>query len=171
MVLENQYSYSTEVTWTGDRRGDLTAPGLPDLAIAAPPEFKGSEGVWTPEHLFVAAVNSCFMTTFLAIAENSRLEFVRFSSNAKGKLEKLEGQGFLMTEISLHPILVIRHVHDLERAGRILEKAEKICLISNSIKTKTTLEPEVSYQASGPEPISALEANEGAGRPRTHELL
>jgi peroxiredoxin-like protein len=143
--MENQYGYSTEVAWTGERRGDLSAPRLPDLAVDAPPEFKGHEGVWTPEHLFVAAVNSCFMTTFLAIAENSQLEFVSFSADAKGKLEKLEGQGFIMTEVVLRPKLLVSHARDVERAGRILEKAEKNCLISNSIKTETRLEPEVSF--------------------------
>lgn len=143
--MENKYFYSTEVEWTGERHGDLRAPVLPNMQVDAPPEFKGHDGVWTPEHLFVAAVNSCFMTTFLAIAENSKLEFVSFSTNAKGKLEKLDGQGFIMTEVVLRPKLVINHARDVERAGRILEKAEKNCLISNSIKTETTLEPEVSF--------------------------
>ncbi len=141
--MENQYSYTTEVEWTGERRGDLSAPHLPDLEVDAPPEFKGHEGVWTPEHLFVAAVNSCFMTTFLAIAENSKLEFVSFSADAKGKLEKLEGQGFIMTKVVLRPKLLVSHARDVERAGRILEKAEKNCLISNSIKTETRLEPNI----------------------------
>jgi peroxiredoxin-like protein len=143
--MENQYSYSTEVEWTGERGGDLSGPDLPDLEVDAPPEFKGHEGVWTPEHLFVAAVNSCFMTTFLAIAENSKLEFVSFSADASGKLEKLEGQGFIMTEVVLRPKLLISHARDVERAGRILGKAEKNCLISNSIKTETKLEPEVTF--------------------------
>ena len=143
--MENQYSYSTEVAWTGGRSGDLSAPDLPDLEVDAPPEFKGHEGVWTPEHLFVAAVNSCFMTTFLAIAENSKLEFVSFSADAKGKLEKLEGRGFIMTEVVLRPKLLISHARDAERAGRILEKAERNCLISNSIKTETRLEPKINF--------------------------
>ena len=141
--MEENYYYTTEVQWTGERHGDLNAPILPSLKIDAPPEFKGHEGVWTPEHLFVASVNSCFMTTFLAIAENSKLEFVSFSADAKGKLEKLEGKGYMMTEITLHPKLVISHGRDAERAIRILAKAEKHCLISNSIKTQTKLEPDI----------------------------
>jgi peroxiredoxin-like protein len=142
--MENSYFYSTEVEWTGERTGDLRAPGLPSLQIDAPPEFKGHDGAWTPEHLFVASVNSCFLTTFLAIAENSKLEFVSFKAGAKGKLEKLDGQGFMMTEIVLRPRLVTRNARDAERASRILEKAEKHCLISNSVKTKVRLEPEVN---------------------------
>ena len=143
--MENKYFYRTEVEWTGERHGDLRAPVLPNRQVDAPPEFKGHDGVWTPEHLFVASVNTCFMTTFLAIAENSKLEVVSFKADAKGKLEKLDGQGFMMTEITLHPKLVISHARDAERANRILEKAEKHCLISNSIKTETKLEPEVSF--------------------------
>jgi peroxiredoxin-like protein len=143
--MENKYFYATEVEWTGERHGDLRAPVLPNMQVDAPPEFKGHEGVWTPEHLFVASVNSCFMTTFLAIAENSKLEFVSFSADAKGKLENLEGKGFMMTEVVLRPKLLISHARDAERAGRILQKAEKHCLISNSIKTETRLEAEINF--------------------------
>lgn len=143
--MEDKYFYTTEVEWTGERHGDLRAPVLPHMKVDAPPEFKGHAGVWTPEHLFVASINSCFMTTFLAIAENSKLDFVSFSANAKGKLEKLDGQGFVMTEVVLRPKLLIHHARDAGRAGRILEKAERSCLISNSIKAETKLEAEVSF--------------------------
>src|SRR5262252_7545475 len=123
--MEDTYSYRTEVEWTGERHGDLRAPVLPDLRVDAPPDFKGHDGVWTPEHLFVASVNSCFMTNFLAIAENSKLDVVSFKAGAIGKLEKLDDQGFERTEITLHPKLVIRNAGDFDRANRILEKAEK----------------------------------------------
>ena len=142
--MENQYFYATEVEWARDREGQLCASQLPCLHVDAPPEFKGHEGSWTPEHLFVGAVNSCFMTTFLAIAENSKLDFVKFSSAAKGKLEKL-GHGFMMTEITLRPRLIISNARDADRALRILEKAEKHCLISNSIKSAVHLEPEIDF--------------------------
>ena len=59
--METQYFYSTEIEWTGERHGDLRAPVLPELHVDAPPEFKGHPGVWTPERLFVAAVNSRFI--------------------------------------------------------------------------------------------------------------
>jgi len=137
------YYYETEVEWIEQRKGDLESPGLASLQVASPPEFHGHEGVWTPEHYFVAAVNSCFMTSFLAIAEMSKLEFVSFDCRAVGKLEKVEGIGLQMTEVIVKPKLVIRLGKDLERAQRILEKAEKNCLISNSIKSSVKLEPEL----------------------------
>ena len=144
--MENQHLYKTEIEWTGERHGELRAPALPGLEVDAPPEFKGHEGVWTPEHLFVASVNSCFMTTFLAIAENSKLELVKFRTDAEGTLEKVEGQGLMITHITLRPKLVIKHSRDTERALRIIDKAEKQCLIANSIRTETKLEPQVNCE-------------------------
>lgn len=141
--MENQYFYSTQVEWSGAREGELSAASLPRLHVDAPPEFKGHDGSWTPEHLFVGAVNACFMTTFLAIAENSKLDFVSFKAAAEGKLEKREGLGLSITEIALRPKLTLRYARDADRAGRILEKAEKHCLVSNSIKTAIRLEPEI----------------------------
>ena len=144
--MENQHLYKTEIEWTGERHGELRAPALPSLQVDAPPEFKGHEGVWTPEHLFVASVNSCFMTTFLAIAENSKLEVVKFHAEAEGTLERVEGQGLMITHITLRPQLVLKHSRDTERALRICEKAEKHCLIANSIRTETKLEPQVNCE-------------------------
>jgi len=139
-----QHFYSTNVVWTGERHGELSAPVMPTLNIDAPPEFRGHEGVWTPEHLFVGAINSCFMTTFLAIAENSKLDFVHFDAKATGKLEEHEDVGLMMTVVILRPELTISNAHDKDRALRILRKAERHCLIANSVKAAISLEPVVS---------------------------
>jgi len=144
--MNNQFLYETEVEWTGGRRGLLAARHLPIIDVAPPPEFQGDDQTWTPEHLFVASVNSCYMATFAALAEMSKLEFVSFASKAVGRLEKLEGQGYRVTEIILKPKLVVRFEHDLERAERILEKAERNCFISNSIKSEVRLSPEITAE-------------------------
>lgn len=72
------HHYNVDLKWVADRKGIISSPEL-QLAfdVATPPQFpKGMENIWSPEHLLTAAVVSCFMTTFLAIAENSKLEFV-----------------------------------------------------------------------------------------------
>lgn len=137
--------YNVNLTWSADRKGEISSPELNDnIEVATPPQFnKGMEGIWSPEHLLTAAVNSCMMTTFLAIAENSKLEFESFSCESKGKLEQVDGK-FLMTEIILEPALKIKKEADKEKAERILHKSEAACLISNSIKSKTTLIPHVT---------------------------
>lgn len=141
--MHTQFVYETEVEWTGGRRGLLAAHNLPILDVAPPPEFQGDDHTWTPEHLFVAAVNSCYMATFSAIAEMSKPEFVRFTSKATGLLEKLEGKGYQLTEVMLKVKVVIRNEEDRERATRLLEKAQRNCFISNSIKGDVKLSPEI----------------------------
>ena len=76
----------------------------------------------------------------------SNLEFVSFETYATGKLERVEGSGLQITEIVLKPTLVLKRQGDFERALRILEKAEKGCLISNSMKTTMLLQPLVSVE-------------------------
>ncbi len=82
------------------------------------------------------------MTTFLAIAENSNLAFSAYSCSGKGKLEKVEGK-FMISEIELQPQITVDNEKDKERALRIIEKSEKACLISNSIKSNVILNPEI----------------------------
>lgn len=138
------HNYDVDVRWERERMGTLDSPVLKStIEVATPPEFpKGMAGIWSPEHLLVAAVNSCLMTTFLAVAENSRLEFESFNAKATGKLEKVEGK-FMISEITLMPVVEIKNEKDRDRALRIVEKSEAACLISNSIKSKIILQPEI----------------------------
>ncbi len=138
------HQYNVNLKWNEGRVGEVFSPELNSrIEVATPPQFpKGVEGVWSPEHFFTAAVNSCFMTTFLAIAENSRLEFKEFSCNAVGVLDQIEGK-FLMTEVILNPTLIITKEEDKEKALRVFDKSEKACLISNSITSNVSLNPTV----------------------------
>ena len=80
------------------------------------------------------------MTTFLAIAENSKLDFIDYSCQGEGKLEKVDDR-YMISEIILTPQITVRVDKDIERAQRIIEKAEHHCLISNSVKTNIVLNP------------------------------
>lgn len=142
--MEMIHNYNVQIKWESDRKGIMRSPVLDSaIEVATPPEFpKGMPGIWSPEHLLVAAVNSCLMTTFLAIAENSKLNFLHFESSADGKLEKIENK-FMMSEVTLSPVLTILNEADMDRALRILEKSEAACLISNSVKSKIIFQPVV----------------------------
>ena len=157
--MEAHY-YNVQIEWNKDRKGVMCSPELNAptqgggcIEVATPPEFpKGIPGIWSPEHLLTASVSSCLMTTFLAIAENSKLEFTHFHCNSKGKLDQVEGK-FLMTEVILEPTVTILNEKDRERAERVLAKAEAACLISNSIKSKITMIPHIAL-AETEQPIS-----------------
>ena len=129
------YYYETEIDWKGEKDLRLGAGKLPVIGAGAPPEFKGKEDNWSPEHLFVASLNTCYTLTLLAIAEFSKIALVSVSSTAKGKLEKVQGGGFQITEIVVKPRVVLASVNDLTRMPRILEKAKENCFVSNSIKS------------------------------------
>lgn len=137
--------YETEIDWTGDKDVKLSSGQLPAIAAGAPPEFKGREGNWSPEHLFVASMNSCYALTLLAIAEFSKVSVVSLSSTARGKLEKVQGGGYQITEITVKPRIVISSANELARMPRILEKAKENCFVSNSIKSTIKIEPEVFH--------------------------
>lgn len=142
--METHY-YNVDITWENNRKGIVCSSELNSkngicIEVATPPEFpKGMEGIWSPEHLFVASMSGCLMTSFLAIAENSTLEFKSFTCSAKGKMETVEGK-LLITEILLYPTVIIYNEEFTNKAIRILKKAEDICLISHSIKSKVSME-------------------------------
>jgi peroxiredoxin-like protein len=138
--------YETQIDWKGDTDGHVDGSGLPAIDVGAPPEFEGRSGVWSPEHLFVAALNSCYMLTFLAVARFSKIEVISFYSTATGKLEKTRGGPYQITEIVVKPRIVVASANDLPRMPRVLEKAKENCFVSNSIKSAIKILPEVFHQ-------------------------
>lgn len=146
MAESKIFFYESKLEWKGNKEGDLRAAALAPIALGAPPEFNGREGTWSPEQLFVASVNGCLMLTLLAIAENSKLPLLSYSSTAWGKLEKAEGSVYQITEIVIKPTLIVESAQDLARVPRIMEKAKENCFITNSIKSSVKLEPEVYHR-------------------------
>jgi peroxiredoxin-like protein len=141
--MEKSYSYNVTAHWTMHKTGLVESQSIPrTINFAAPPEFGGEPGLWTPEHLLLASVSTCFVATFCAVAEASRLEFNGVEVAVEGQIEKLEG-GFRFTKIVLKPVLSIQDEKDRERASRLLEKAERICLISRSLACTILLEAKI----------------------------
>jgi len=142
-------TYEVNLKWTGRRKGILNSPFLPqNIEVATPPDFpKGMEEIWSPEHLFVAAINSCLMSTFLTIAENSKLEFASFESKCYCNVDIVDGK-YTITEIVLKPKIVIPYSQKPDRAKHILEMSEKACIVSSAIKATIRLEPEIIVEHS-----------------------
>lgn len=141
-VRSKVYTYRTAVKWTEQRKGIISCAGKPDVQVATPPEFKGHEGIWSPEDLFVASVNICVMTTFLAFAERAGLAFTAYVSLAEGRLELVEGK-FQFAAITLKPTITLKAPGDATKAKELIEKAEANCLISNSMKAAVILDPTI----------------------------
>lgn len=143
-MKSEEHFYEVDLKWEQGRIGTLSSDKLEkSIEVATPPEFPGGvDGIWSPEHLFIASVSSCFMTTFTAIAGFSKLGYESLEVKAVGTMTKQDGK-FMMSEIILKPTLVITDEKFADKAIRILQKAESACLITRSIKTEVKLEPEV----------------------------
>ncbi|HEX6300125.1 MAG TPA: OsmC family protein [Acidimicrobiia bacterium] len=139
------HDYHVRVRATDPKSGVLEAPldELPQLQFSSPPEFGGPEHVWSPEHLFVAAVASCLMTTFLSIAGNSGVEVLEYTDDSTGHLQRDEKGLYSIDRIMLRPNVLISADSDVDRAIRLLDKAEKVCLIGRSIRSEVVLETSV----------------------------
>ncbi len=142
--MEQEYRYNVNASWVVARRGIATGEGIPQaIEFSAPPEFKGEPELWTPEHFFTAAIATCFVSTFRAIAEYSKFEdMVALEVGVETVLRKEEG-GFRFAEVTVKPVLTIASPEDEERGLKLMEKAEKACLISRSINATRKLEPKV----------------------------
>ncbi|MBX2888026.1 MAG: OsmC family protein [Ferruginibacter sp.] len=144
--MTQPHYYEVNVKWKEGRKGELSSPILNEtIECATPPEFSGGiPNVWSPEHLYAASINSCYMATFLAIAENYKLAFNSFYCSTKIKLELNEGK-YLITEAELTPEVILTHPEtDTEKTNKILEKSKAHCLVTNSMKTAVTVIPKIS---------------------------
>jgi peroxiredoxin-like protein len=123
----------------------LSAEGLPNLASAPPPEFDGPGDAWSPEHLLLGAVATCFMFTLRAVAHASRVDFISLDLAVEGVVERRDGQ-LRFTGIVLRPRLQVPAATERERALRVLEKAAGACVVSGSLAAPVHLEPEIAKE-------------------------
>ena len=138
--LPHHYVVSARAEGTGSVM--VSGEGLPELETAGPIQFGGPGNLWSPEDMLVGAVANCLILSFRAIARAAKLEWLALECEAKGELHKVEKLtqfvGFRVTAR-----LTIPAGADRQKAGVILEKAEKYCLITNSLKAKPQLVTEV----------------------------
>ncbi|UCD92535.1 MAG: OsmC family protein [Methanobacteriota archaeon] len=136
------YEYNTKVAWKKNRICSLETESGNAMDFSSPPEFKGVEGYITPEELFVAAENTCFLMTFIAYAEKMRIEYLSYDCDAVGYLE--EGEKVLsFTRIVLTPKIVVKSEEDVRKTERALELLHSRCFIANSIKSEVEVKPEI----------------------------
>jgi peroxiredoxin-like protein len=141
--MESTYSYRTTAYWILARRGIVSAEAVPQsIEFSAPPEFNGEAEMWTPETFFLAAVASCYVSTFRAISEHSRFDSVALDVTVDGTVKKEQG-GFIFTEVIVRPVLTVATQEDVDKGLKLLLKSEVACLVSRSLKAKVSTEPVV----------------------------
>lgn len=124
----------------------LSSDGVADLPSAPPAEFGGPGDQWSPESLLIASVADCFVLSFRAIARASRFEWSALDCQAEGTLDRID-RVTQFTELKVIAVLDVPAGSDENKAKRLLEKAEHVCLITNSLKAESHLETTVRTQA------------------------
>ena len=140
------HAYSASAAATPEGEVTLASPGLASIASAAPVEFGGPGDRWSPETLLVAAVADCFTLSFRAVAVASKLAWTALDVRATGTLDKLE-RATRFTRVDVRAALRVPAGVDPARAQRLLERAEQICFISNSLVCPRHLEASVEVAA------------------------
>jgi peroxiredoxin-like protein len=144
-VKHKSFTYTTGLTWIEGKIGTLVSDGKPEFQISSPPEFKGNAGMWTPEDMFVGAVEMCQMLTFLALAQKQQLSLVSYTSTAKGTLEFIDGQ-YRFTHVIITPTIVVEKPATEFDVQTLMREAHKRCLISNSITAVVEVNPIIMVQ-------------------------
>ena len=134
--------YNVHIAAWPTGHAEVFATGLPTLHTAPPADYDGPGDAWSPEHLLLAAVQSCFLFTFRAIARLSRLEFERLAIDATGTVDR-DGGVTRFVEIVLRARLSVRAGSNRARALQVLEKTEKHCVVSASLSAPVRVKAEV----------------------------
>lgn len=125
-----------------EEKVELSSPGLEDLTSAAPAEFGGPGDKWSPETFLAAAVADCFILSFKAIARASKLEWINLSCDVVAVLDRID-KVTRFTEFRETVVLEVPPGSDEQKALRLLERAENVCLVTNSLTATTHLDATV----------------------------
>ncbi len=139
------FKFETSVRRLGRHAGEMSAPRIPTVRLGCPECFGGDEKNWTAEHLFISAVETCIMMTFDEIAARSGVEILSYESSAEGVLKTID-RVFRFTSVTIRPKIVLGEGATPEKAQKMIEKAHRRCLVTNSLVTETHLEPEIEIK-------------------------
>lgn len=140
---DKRFFFEVQLNWMSGAKGVLSAADADGTVhIAMPPAFGGAGRPWTPEHLFLSAISSCFMTTYLVFAKKHAFEISGFECNTIGRIEVLEGK-YKFTQIDLYPKISVADQMLMKKAQLVLEKTQKHCLVTNSVNADIIYHSEV----------------------------
>jgi organic hydroperoxide reductase OsmC/OhrA len=130
--------YAVQASATPEGEVPVSSPGLPDLATAPPAEFDGPGDRWSPETLLCAAVADCFLLSFRGVARAAKLSWTSLTCEVRGTLDRVDGKT-RFTQIVVEASLQVPEGTDHDKATKTMERAEHVCLISNSLVAERRL--------------------------------
>ncbi len=140
---ERKILFETQLNWLTDKKGILTAYDVKDIIrVGLPRKFGGQGEEWSPEHLLLNALSSCFMTTYLDLSDKIGFDISHFECRTIGQIEMLAGK-LEFTSINLYPKIFLANDTDRDKATVCLQKTQAYCLVSNSLKSQVIYHTEI----------------------------
>ncbi len=130
---DKQFFFEVDLNWLTKTKGILTAKDARGpIYVDMPLQFGGIEKEWAPEHLFLSSLSSCYMSTLLSFIQKMNFELSHFECKVIGEIELADGK-YKFTTINLFPKIYIAEEANKPKALEAIEKANRYCIISNSI--------------------------------------
>ncbi|HUZ84723.1 MAG TPA: OsmC family protein [Gaiellales bacterium] len=132
-VQPKVFRYEADVEWRGGRVGVSTAGGRRPLAVTPPGTFPGGdESAWSPEHLYLASLQSCMLLSFLAHCAHNGVEVVAYRAHTTGELARREeDRRYAFTSVAMVVLCTVSGGHAAAARG-LTAKAERDCFVSAS---------------------------------------
>jgi organic hydroperoxide reductase OsmC/OhrA len=140
-MSHDAHQYEAHLTWSGrgindyttySRSHRLSIAGKPDLGLTADPAFRGDAAAHNPEDLFVAAISSCHMLSYLALCAKYKIDVLAYQDRAAGTMQEDGKGGGRFVEVVLHPVVTIADASKREQAEKLHVRAHEQCFIANS---------------------------------------
>jgi organic hydroperoxide reductase OsmC/OhrA len=129
----------TPKEYTRDHRWQFD--GGTEVHASAAPQYLGNDALVDPEQAFVAALSSCHMLTFLALAARDGFVVDDYRDEAVGVMERNEQKRVAITRVVLRPAITWGgEAPDQAKLDKLHENAHKRCFIANSVTTKIEVE-------------------------------
>ena len=127
---------------TYNRAHEVKFGGGETVPWSAAPEFKGQPDRVNPEEAYVAALSTCHLLTFLAIAARKRFVVDSYTDEASGVMEKNESGKYWVSKVTLRPKVAFggtrqpnpQELSDLHHASH------ENCFIANSVRTEISVD-------------------------------
>src|SRR5438105_1880754 len=155
---KNTHDYKARLLWDGNlgtgtttytgygRKYRLQIDGKPELTGSADPMFRGDANVYNPEDLFVAALSSCHLLSYLALCARTKINVVAYEDNASGILLLRPDCGGIFESVTLIPVVTLAPGSDEKRAMELHETAHDPCFIAASVKVPVLHEPQIRIE-------------------------
>jgi organic hydroperoxide reductase OsmC/OhrA len=150
--MAKHYRHRVVAWWTSGRTGIAKSDNAPKaIHFAAPTQFRGLEGRWTPEDLLLCSLASCFTTTFHTLASYVDFEYTDLEVEAEGSISKIES-GYSFKQIVVRPTVTLANEEQRTQALELLEKSKALCLVTRAISTPIKFECSVAVT----KPVAAV---------------